>query len=82
MSRKWRAKSGSAVMWSTGMVKKPWIWPACRSIVSRRSAPALWIMSASKRLEIGSRRMREWVRVSPGPDWGALAREALTYVRR
>ena len=20
-------------MWSTGIVKKPWIWPACRSIV-------------------------------------------------
>ena len=39
-SRKWRAKSCCAVMWSTGIVKKPWIWPACRSIVSTRSAPA------------------------------------------
>ena len=31
-----------------GIVKKPWIWPACRSIVSTRSAPASWSMSASE----------------------------------
>src|SRR5581483_4224972 len=43
-SRKWRPKSGSAVMWSTGMLKKPWIWPAWRSIVRIRSAPASWSM--------------------------------------
>src|SRR4051794_11257382 len=54
-SRKWRANSGSAVMWSTGIVKKPWIWPACRSIVSTRSAPASCSRSATKRAEIGSR---------------------------
>ena len=61
-SRKWRAKSGSAVMWSTGIVKKPWIWPACRSIVSTRSAPASWSMSATRRAEIGSRgfALRSW----------------------
>ena len=42
-------------MWSTGIVKKPWIWPACMSIVSTRSAPASWSMSATRRPEIGSR---------------------------
>ena len=42
-------------MWSTGIVKKPWIWPACRSIVSSRSTPASWSMSATRRPEIGSR---------------------------
>ena len=49
-------------MWSTGIVKKPWIWPACRSIVSTRSAPASWSMSATKRAEIGSRgfAFRSW----------------------
>ena len=41
LSRKYWANSCSAVMWSTGIVKKPWIWPACRSIVSTRSAPAI-----------------------------------------
>ena len=61
-SRKWRPNSGSAVMWSTGTVKKPWIWPACRSIVSTRSAPASWSMSATRRPEIGSRgfALRSW----------------------
>src|SRR5436190_1130835 len=54
-SRKCRANSGSAVMWSTGIVKKPWICPACRSIVKTRSAPASWSMSATRRAEIGSR---------------------------
>ena len=49
-------------MWSTGIVKKPWIWPAWRSIVSTRSAPASWIMSATRRAEIGSRgfAFRSW----------------------
>jgi hypothetical protein len=31
------------------------IWPACRSIVSTRSTPASWSMSATRRAEIGSR---------------------------
>ena len=39
-SLKYCAKIGSAVMWSTGSLKKPWIWPACRSIVRTRSTPA------------------------------------------
>src|SRR5437588_725286 len=39
-SRKCVANSCRAVMWSTGIVKKPWIWPAWRSIVSTRSTPA------------------------------------------
>ena len=61
-SRKCCANSGSAVMWSTGMVKKPWIWPAWRSIVRTRSAPASWSMSATSRAEIGSRgrALRSW----------------------
>ena len=54
-SRKWVANSCSAVMWSTGIVKKPWIWPAWRSIVSTRSTPASWSMSATSLAEIGSR---------------------------
>jgi hypothetical protein len=34
--------------------------------------------------QVGNRRMREWVSVAdePAHDWGALAREALAYVRR
>jgi hypothetical protein len=34
-------------------------------------------------LEIGTRRMREWVSVADGPahDWTARAREALAFVR-
>jgi hypothetical protein len=32
-------------------------------------------------LQIGTRTMREWVRVGPGPDWPALAREALASMR-
>ena len=61
-SRKCRANSCWAVMWSTGIVKKPWICPACRSIVSRRSAPASCSMSATRRAEIGSRgfALRSW----------------------
>ena len=30
---------GIAVMWSTGTWKKPWTWPAWRSIVRTRSTP-------------------------------------------
>ena len=35
--------------------KKPWTWPACRSIVSTRSTPAVSSMSATRRAVIGSR---------------------------
>ena len=42
-------------MWSTGMLKNPWIWPACRSIVSTRSVPAASSTSASSFAVIGSR---------------------------
>ena len=42
-------------MWSTGIWKKPWTWPACRSIVSTRSAPAASSMRATRRALIGSR---------------------------
>ena len=35
------ASTSSAVMWSTGLVKKPCTWPAWRSTVSTRSAPAV-----------------------------------------
>ena len=37
------------------MLKKPWIWPACRSIDSTRSTPAAVIRSATRRAEIGVR---------------------------
>jgi hypothetical protein len=40
------------------------------------------VEAGGTRLEIGSRRMREWVRISPGPDWRVLAHEALAHVRR
>ena len=39
----WRSnptKMGLPARLSTGMSKKPWIWEACRSMVSTRSAPA------------------------------------------
>ena len=42
-------------MWSTGSEKKPWIWPAWRSIVSTRSTPATSSMSATSFAVIGSR---------------------------
>ena len=42
-------------MWSTGTLKKPWIWPACRSIVTTRSTPALSSASATSFAVIGSR---------------------------
>ena len=42
-------------MWSTGILKKPCTWPACRSIVSTRSAPAASSMSATSLAVIGSR---------------------------
>ena len=44
-----------AVMWSTGFWKKPCTWPAWRSIVSTRSAPAASSMWATRRALIGSR---------------------------
>ena len=42
-------------MWSTGFWKKPWIWPAWRSIVRTRSAPTASSTRATMRAEIGSR---------------------------
>ena len=42
-------------MWSTGIVKNPWIWPAWRSIVRTRSTPAAWRSSATSLAVIGSR---------------------------
>ena len=46
---------GIAVMWSTGLEKKPCTWPAWRSIVTSRSMPAVSSSSATSRAEIGSR---------------------------
>ena len=40
---------------STGMLKKPWIWPACRSTVRTRTAPAVVIKSATSLALIGTR---------------------------
>jgi hypothetical protein len=42
-------------MWSTGTLKKPWIWPACRSIATTRSTPATSSASATSLAVIGSR---------------------------
>ena len=42
-------------MWSTGLRKKPWTWPACRSIVRIRSTPAVSSSWATSRAVIGSR---------------------------
>ncbi len=54
--------TGDAYRLSTGMSKKPWIWPACRSIVSIRSAPATVIRLATSLAEIGVRGpgLRSW----------------------
>ena len=46
---------GIAVMWSTGTSKKPWTWPAWRSIVRTRSVPTASSILATTRAEIGSR---------------------------
>ena len=54
-SAKYWVSMNSAVMWSTGLEKKPWIWPAWRSIVSTRSAPPDSSARATRRAEIGSR---------------------------
>ena len=44
-----------AVMWSTGLEKKPCTWPACRSMVTTRSTPAVSSSSATSRAVMGSR---------------------------
>ena len=46
---------GIAVMWSTGMWKKPWTWPAWRSMVRTRSTPTASSVLATMRAVIGSR---------------------------
>jgi hypothetical protein len=46
---------------------------------ARRAAAV--VEAGGEPLRIGARTMREWVRVGPGRDWPALAREALAYVR-
>ena len=42
-------------MWSSGFVKNPWTWPAWRSTVRTRSAPAVSSRWATSRALIGSR---------------------------
>ena len=49
------ASIGRAVMWSTGILKKPWMAGACKSMVMIRSAPTVVIISATIRAVIGSR---------------------------
>ena len=46
---------GIAVMWSTGTWKKPWTWPAWRSMVRTRSTPTPSRHLATMRAVIGSR---------------------------
>ena len=50
-----RVNTGAAKRLSVGMSKKPWIWPAWRSTVSTRSAPAVVIMLETSLAEIGVR---------------------------
>ena len=50
-----RAISGTENRLSVGMSKKPWIWPAWRSSVITRSAPARVMMLATSLAEIGVR---------------------------
>ena len=45
-------------MLSTGMLKNPWIWSACRSMVSTRSAPASDTMFATTLAEMATREER------------------------
>ena len=58
LSRKYWVSIGRAIRWSTGIWKKPCTWPACRCIVSTRSAPAVSSIRATSRAEIGSRGSR------------------------
>ena len=44
-----------AYRWSTGILKNPWIWGLCRSIVRTRSAPAASSMSEQTRARIETR---------------------------
>jgi hypothetical protein len=46
-------------MLSTGMSKKPWIWSACRSMVSTRSTPEATSMLATSLAAMGTREERE-----------------------
>ena len=50
--------TGAAIRLSVGMSKNPWIWPAWRSSVRTRSAPAAVIMLATSLAEIGVRGAR------------------------
>ena len=51
-----------AVRWLTGVLKKPWIWPWCRSMVMVRSTPAASIRFATSFAVMGSRdaALRSW----------------------
>ena len=49
------AKIGVANKLSTGISKKPWIWPACKSTVTTLSAPALAIKLDTNFAEIDVR---------------------------
>ena len=42
-------------MWSTRMLKKPWIWPVCKSIARTLFAPAVVSKSATNFAVIASR---------------------------
>ncbi len=55
LSLMYRPRMSTAVSSSTGMEKKPWIWPWWRSMVRTRSAPATVSMSAMSRAVMGTR---------------------------
>jgi hypothetical protein len=55
-------RTGAAYRWSNGMLKKPWIWPACMSIDTTRVTPAASMRSATSFAVIGDRdaTFRSW----------------------
>ncbi len=54
-SMKYWVSMGMAVMWSTGLEKKPWTWPEWRSMVRTRSTPTASRHWATTRAVMGSR---------------------------
>src|SRR6218665_20011 len=57
-------------MLSTGMSKKPWIWSACKSMVSTRATPTACSMLATTLALIGTRVERGRRSWRAGPEGG------------
>ena len=61
--------AGLANRLSTGMEKNPCIWPACRSMVTRWSAPAVVRRSATSRAMMGLRGLSTFKFAIKVADW-------------